>query len=159
MSSSPLPDILDKPNGIHRRRMLRAAAWSVPVIAVAATTPLAAASGTVTVRLDSADTPTTGGAAVISGVGAAPTQVPLSFALTDGNGVKVTSGTLSATLDSADGTAAWTDSGGSPFVAATPDADGYVVLMVDVSALNQPFFVTVAVNGTSIAVFTITVLA
>ena len=92
---------MDSDNGISRRTVITATAWSVPVIALAVATPLASASdvGVVITPLDSFGA-------------AAGDSVPLVFEVHD-NGVAVASGALSVTLDSTDQ------------VEFDPEADGY----------------------------------
>ena len=131
---------------LSRRRLIAAAAWSVPVVALAAAVPAATAStqDVYTATIANGDV-SQDGHSVTFGVDAGDQSIALALALTK-NGAPYT-GDVTATLSGASGVAAWSGSGSDITIASA--AGGSADLPVDILGYGT-FWVIVSVGGTSI---------
>ncbi len=130
-------------NGLSRRTLLKAGAWATPVVLVAVSTPIAAAS--TEVELTALSGEVSGLHITFADVEAGDT-VPLVFEATVG-GVGY-SGSASATLFDADGIAEWDESVDGGGIALATIDEGYLFLPLAVLALGE-FSVNIAIGSQS----------
>lgn len=140
------------PHEVSRRRVLKVAAWSTPVIAAAVAAPLAAASGSVTITAANGS-----GSSFSFDVVSEDDTFPLIFDVVDANGQPAT-GTLTATLIGAGGIVEWDGGDGSGTTVDTLDPAGQASLPLKALGGYGTFQVMVTVGSVS-SLFSVTVSA